>query len=81
MYIRQKKQKNSDVEVIIKTDIQNLTEHPSIVEKPELFEIVNGEIPTANFQWLIYDPRPVDDTRQQIQDLMAQLQELQNRLD
>ena len=32
-----------------------LGEHPSIVEHPEVFEIVDCEIPTENLQFLIYN--------------------------
>jgi hypothetical protein len=31
-----------------------LEEHPSIIEHPEVFEIVDCELPTENLQYLIY---------------------------
>lgn len=80
MYIRQKKQNENDVTVVIKTDMQDLTQHPAILDNPNKFEIVDEEIPTENVNFLIYNPAPVENVQEQIQDLMAKLQELQNRL-
>jgi len=33
-----------------------LNEHPSIVDHPEIYEIVDCEIPLENLQYLIYTP-------------------------
>ena len=54
-HIRQKKIKETDIYTIVITDNWDkpLEEHPSIVEHPEVFEIVDCEIPN-NIQYLNY---------------------------
>ncbi len=54
------KQSNSTQQcyTIVVTDdwYGELSEHPSIINHPELFEIVNGEVPeNATIQFLKYD--------------------------
>lgn len=51
MYIHQKK--SAKPEVVVLTNSDDLKQDPSIVEHPELFEIVDGDIP-ADAEFLIY---------------------------
>jgi hypothetical protein len=52
MYI---KQKDSDVYIVnIEGFENNLSQHPAVVNYPDLFEIVEGEVP-ENFNRLIYE--------------------------
>lgn len=51
MYI---KQKNADVYVVnVEGFEKNLTGHPSVVSYPDLFEIVEGDVP-ENYSKLIF---------------------------
>lgn len=56
VHIRQKGTETTNSYTIVKTDNWNkpLEQHPSIVEHPELFEIVDCEIP-EDIQYLIYE--------------------------
>ena len=48
------KQKNADVYIVnVEGYENNLQNHPSVVNYPDLFEIVDGEIP-QNFSRLIF---------------------------
>lgn len=50
-YIRQKADKDSVLTVVVAEG--DLTKHPAIIDHPELFEIVEGEIP-KDTQFLNY---------------------------
>lgn len=56
------RQKNSSLNpneayIVVKTDtwLSDLDQHPSLVDHPESFELVDCDIP-KHFQWLSYEP-------------------------
>lgn len=55
-YIHQKNSHHPDVYVI--TDTEDLTQDISILQHPEVFEIVDGDIP-EDAQGLNYSPDPI----------------------
>lgn len=55
-YIRQK---NTDFIVVnIQGYENNLSEHPAIVNYPDLFEIVEGDLPEKYSQLIFQEPEP-----------------------
>ena len=60
-----------DTYTVVETDFVDLTQHPSIIDHPELFEILDKDLP-QKYQKLIYEI-PID-PNQEINDKIASLE-------
>jgi len=57
IYMKHIRQKDTETYTVVLTEgwDKPLEEHPSIIEHPEVFEIVDCELPTEHLQFLIYN--------------------------